>query len=101
MSGEPAKPLRGIYLATHFHNYYQVAPIEDRLDPEPELGPVRDRCPQDVAGRDVGNAVRRRDPLRLRALAGSLDARLPLGAPIVKTQFMKRSSKAPPFRMPK
>jgi hypothetical protein len=25
----PAMPVRGIYLATHFHNYYQVAPIEE------------------------------------------------------------------------
>ena len=25
----PKMPVRGIYLATHFHNYYQVAPIEE------------------------------------------------------------------------
>jgi hypothetical protein len=25
----PKLPVRGIYLATHFHNYYQVAPIEE------------------------------------------------------------------------
>src|SRR5207244_13350350 len=25
----PARPVRGIYFATHFHNYYQVAPIEE------------------------------------------------------------------------
>ena len=25
----PKMPVRGIYFATHFHNYYQVAPIED------------------------------------------------------------------------
>ncbi len=25
----PKKPLRGIYLATHFHNYYHEAPIEE------------------------------------------------------------------------
>jgi len=25
----PAMPVRGIYLATHFHNFYQVAPIEE------------------------------------------------------------------------
>jgi len=25
----PQMPLRGIYLATHFHNYYQVAPVEE------------------------------------------------------------------------
>jgi alpha-L-fucosidase len=25
----PEKPLRGIYFATHFHNYYQVAPIDE------------------------------------------------------------------------
>jgi len=26
---EPEKPLRGIYLATHFHNFYNDAPIEE------------------------------------------------------------------------
>lgn len=25
----PAKPIRGMYFATHFHNYYHVAPIRD------------------------------------------------------------------------
>ncbi|MHB8972753.1 MAG: LamG domain-containing protein [Pirellulaceae bacterium] len=25
----PQMPVRGIYLATHFHNYYQVAPLEE------------------------------------------------------------------------
>jgi hypothetical protein len=25
----PAMPVRGMYLATHFHNYYQVAPIDE------------------------------------------------------------------------
>ena len=25
----PKMPVRGIYLATHFHNYYQVAPLEE------------------------------------------------------------------------
>jgi hypothetical protein len=25
----PSMPVRGMYLATHFHNYYQVAPIEE------------------------------------------------------------------------
>jgi hypothetical protein len=25
----PKMPVRGIYFATHFHNYYQVAPLED------------------------------------------------------------------------
>lgn len=25
----PEKPIRGMYFATHFHNYYHIAPIED------------------------------------------------------------------------
>lgn len=33
----PAKPLRGIYLATHFHNYYHDAPIEEIVEYLEEL----------------------------------------------------------------
>ena len=25
----PKMPVRGMYLATHFHNYYQVAPVAE------------------------------------------------------------------------
>lgn len=28
-TSRPEKPIRGIYLATHFHNYYQTAPVEE------------------------------------------------------------------------
>ena len=52
----------------------EVAALEDRANLAAELGAVRDRGAQDVAGRDVRRVVRARDPLRLRALPRPLRA---------------------------
>ncbi|MCC6424461.1 MAG: hypothetical protein IT447_13375 [Phycisphaerales bacterium] len=36
-TSRPAKPVRGIYLATHFHNYYHDAPVEQIIEYLEEL----------------------------------------------------------------